>query len=101
MKLSSETPLVSVIILCYNQATIIGRAIESVIGQTYQNIQLVIVDDCSKDNSRDVINNWAQKYPGKIKIYFQPSNVGHPANMNTGYRLSDGELVTFCDGDDW
>ncbi len=101
MKLSSETPLVSIIILCYNQAAIIGRAIESVLGQTYQNIQLVIVDDCSKDNSKQVIEGWQTKYPGKIKTYFQPSNVGHPTNMNTGYRLCDGELISFCDGDDW
>ncbi len=101
MQLSSKKPLVSVIILCYNQAEIIGRAIESVLEQTYQNIQVVIVDDCSKDNSRQVIESWQAKYPGKIKTYFQQVNVGHPANMNTGYRLCDGELITFCDGDDW
>ena len=101
MKVSSDTPVVSIIILCYNQENIIGRAIESVLLQTYKNIQLVIVDDCSKDNSRQVIENWAQKYPEKIKTFFQPSNAGHPANMNTGYKLCDGELITFCDGDDW
>jgi glycosyltransferase involved in cell wall biosynthesis len=101
MKLSSHTPLVSVIILSYNQEGIIGRAIVSVLDQTYKNIQLVIVDDCSKDNSRQVIADWQKKYPGQIKTYFQPVNVGHPANMNTGYKLCDGELITFCDGDDW
>src|SRR5688572_6294346 len=101
MKFSSDKPLVSVIILCYNQAELISRAIESVLEQTYENIQLVVVEDCSKDNSREVITGWQQKYPGKIKVYFQPVNKGHPASMNTGYRLCDGELITFCDGDDW
>ena len=101
MQISSDHPLVSVIILCYNQGDIISRAIESVANQTYRNVQLVIVDDCSKDNSRQVITEWKNKYPGKIKTFFQQSNVGHPANMNTGYKLCDGELITFCDGDDW
>jgi glycosyltransferase involved in cell wall biosynthesis len=101
MKLSSENPLVSVIILCYNQADIVSRAIESVLNQTYKNIQVVLVDDCSRDNSRQVITDWQMKYPERIKTFFQPTNVGHPANMNTGYRLCDGELITFCDGDDW
>jgi len=101
MKLSSDTPLVSIIVLCYNQADIVGRAIESCLSQSYKNIQLVVVDDCSKDNSKQVIESWQTKYPEKIKLFVQPVNVGHPANMNTGYHLCDGELITFCDGDDW
>ena len=101
MQLSTDRPLVSIIVLCYNQAGIIGRAIQSVLEQTYGNIQLVIVDDCSKDNSKEVIESWYKKYPDKIKYFIQPQNVGHPRNMNTGYRLCDGELITFCDGDDW
>lgn len=101
MKLSSDYPLVSVIILCYNQAEIVGRAISSLLNQTYPNVQLVIVDDGSTDASKKIIEEWQARYPKKIKTFFQPSNVGHPANMNTGYRLCDGELVTFCDGDDW
>ena len=101
MKFSTDKPLVSVIVLCYNQAGIIGRAIQSVLNQTYSNIQLVVVDDCSKDDSKNVIESWFKKYPEKIKYFIQPQNVGHPRNMNTGYRLCDGELVTFCDGDDW
>ena len=101
MIFSSNSPFVSVIILCYNQAHLIGKAIESVMNQTYKNIQLVIVDDGSKDNSKQVIETWKNRYPEKIKIFFQPHNVGHPASMNTGYRLCDGELITFCDGDDW
>jgi glycosyltransferase involved in cell wall biosynthesis len=101
MKLSSDQPLVSVIVLCYNQADIISRAVESVLNQTYRNLQLVLVDDCSKDNSKEVILDWYKKHPDRIKYFFQPQNAGHPKNMNTGYRLCDGELITFCDGDDW
>ena len=101
MRLSSDKPLVSVVILCHNQEDIIGRAIKSVVDQTYTNIQLVIVDDCSKDSSRVVIESWKNKFPDKIKYFIQPQNVRHPRNMNMGYKLCDGELVTFCDGDDW
>lgn len=101
MNLSSDNPLVSVIILCYNQAGLISRAISSVLNQTYPNVQLVLVDDCSTDHSKAVIEEWKRKYPERIKTYFQQVNVGHPANMNTGYRLCEGELITFCDGDDW
>ena len=101
MKFSSDPPMVSVIILCYNQANLVSRAIESVLNQTYNNIQVVIVDDGSRDNSRPMIQEWSNKHPEKIKLFFQPVNAGHPASMNTGYRLCDGELITFCDGDDW
>ena len=101
MHLSAEYPLVSIITLCYNQEAIIGRAIESVIKQTYPNIQLVIVDDGSKDGSRDLINQWKNRYPEKIKVHFNERNIGHPKSMNVGYGLCDGELISFCDGDDW
>lgn len=101
MILTLDKPLVSVIILCYNQSEIISRAIKSVLDQSYQNIQVVIVDDCSKDNSKEVIQDWLKKYPDRIKFSIQPQNVGHPRNMNTGFKLCDGELITFCDGDDW
>lgn len=101
MIFSSGSPMVSVIILCYNQAHLVSRAIESVLNQTYKNIQMILVDDGSIDNSRQVIEEWKNQYPEKIKVFFHPKNMGHPVSMNTGYKLCDGELVTFCDGDDW
>lgn len=97
----TPSPSVSVIMPCYNQSAIIGRAIESIISQSYQNLHLIVLDDCSKDDSVEVIDSWRQRYPEKITRYLQPQNVGHARNMNTGYRLCEGDLVTFCDGDDW
>jgi glycosyltransferase involved in cell wall biosynthesis len=101
MELTTPNPLVSIITLCYNQAEIVERAIKSVVEQTYPYIQLVIVDDCSSDNSKSVIQAWQSKYPDKIKAHFNEANQGHPKSMNIGFSLCDGELVSFCDGDDW
>jgi len=75
---------VSVIMTCYNQASIIGRAIESILGQSYQNFHLIVLDDCSSDDSVDVVASWQQRYPEKITLYRQPQNLGHAGNMNTG-----------------
>lgn len=94
-------PTVSVIMPCYNQSRIIGRAIESVVSQSYPNLQLIVMDDCSRDDSVAVIDSWQRRYPDKIALYVQPQNVGHARNMNTGYSLCTGEMITFCDGDDW
>ena len=94
-------PSVSVIMPCYNQSEIVGRAIESVVSQSYPKLHLIVMDDCSRDDSVAVIDSWQRRYPDKITLYVQPQNVGHARNMNTGYSLCQGEMITFCDGDDW
>ena len=87
-------PLISVIIPCYNQAGVLGRAIESALSQTYQNREVIVVDDGSREAVADV----AARYPGVI--YLHQSHQGLAAARNAGIDASNGELLVFLDADD-
>ena len=94
-------PLVSIVVTSYNQKDILPRAIDSVLSQTYNNIQIVIADDGSTDNSQDLINRYFQNFPHKIKPVLSPKNQGIPKNKNMGFRACDGDFITYLDGDDY
>lgn len=90
---------VSVIISNYNYARFLTAAIESTISQSYQNFEIIVVDDGSKDNSRDVLVELQKQYPDKIKAIFQ-ENRGQGGAFNTGFQACSGEVVAFLDADD-
>ena len=87
-------PLVSVVIPCYNQAHFLPEAIESVLGQSYSRVEVVIVDDGSPDHARDVTS----RYP--VVRYVRQNNEGLASARNTGFHHSQGEYVLFLDADD-
>jgi glycosyltransferase involved in cell wall biosynthesis len=89
-----DTPLVSVIIPCYGQAHFLGEAIESVLRQSYQRNEIIVVDDGSPDHAREV----AARYPG-VRYIFQ-ENRGLADARNTGIRESRGTYLVFLDADD-
>ena len=91
----SEDPLVSVIIPTYNHAPYLGEAIQSVLRQTYENYEIIVVDDGSTDNTREVV----AKFGEKIR-YIQQDNQGLSAARNTGIRAAKGELIGLLDADD-
>ena len=88
-------PLVSVIIPNYNYARYVCEAIDSVLTQTYPNIEIIVVDDGSKDESKEIL----QSYGGKIKTILQ-QNQGVSAARNNGLTESKGEFIAFLDADD-
>ncbi|MEA5568527.1 glycosyltransferase family 2 protein [Anabaena sp. UHCC 0399] len=90
---------VSVIISNYNYARYLSRAINSVLSQTYSDIELVIVDDGSSDDSRDVITQIQAQAPDKIKAIFQ-ANQGQGGAFNAGFEAASGEIIAFLDADD-
>ena len=95
-------PLVSIIIPTYNRADVIERALNSVISQTYKNFEVIIVDDGSKDNTEEVVNNFIKKLKNKFKIQYirLPKNYGANFARNYGIKLSEGDLIAFLDSDD-
>jgi Glycosyltransferases involved in cell wall biogenesis len=95
---NKKHPLVSVIICNYNYGQYIGEAIESVMSQTYSNIELVIIDDGSTDNSRKVINLYTTSNPA-IK-YRKQQNQGIVFARNLGIELASGDYIVFLDSDD-
>ncbi|MCI0493416.1 glycosyltransferase, partial [candidate division KSB1 bacterium] len=86
---------ISVIIPTYNRATVLEHAIESVLRQTYQNIELLIVDDGSTDHTRQVV----EKYQSHV-TYLSQLNKGPAAARNFGIQNSQGDLICFLDSDD-
>ena len=90
--------LVSIILCTYNRAPLLPRAIDSVLKQTYDFLELVVVDDGSNDSTRALINNYIQK-DDRISYFFQP-NAGLAEARNTGIRLAIGDFLCFVDSDD-
>lgn len=94
-----QTQLVSVIVPLYNAEKYIEETMESILNQTYKNIEIVIVDDGSKDQSSSIVKNFKKKYPEQIKYILQ-ENQGVSVARNTGIENANGEYISFLDSDD-
>ncbi len=89
--------LVSVIIPTYNRAYCIEKSLRSVLEQTYTNIEVIIVDDCSKDNTEEVINNISDE---RIVYIKNETNLGAAGSRNRGAKFAKGKFLAFNDSDD-
>lgn len=97
---SQDLPLVSIVIPLYNASKYIEETVNSVISQTYTNWEMIIVDDCSIDNSRDIINEFICK-DNRINLIELSNNFGGPAHpRNVGVEHSKGQYIAFLDSDD-
>ncbi len=90
-----DQPLVSVIIPCYNYGKYLPDAFESVRSQDYPNIEVIVVDDGSTDETKEICEKYSQ-----VKYIYQ-TNQGLSAARNTGIKISNGEFLIFLDADDW
>lgn len=90
-------PTVSVILPTYNRAHLIDRAIRSVLNQTYQDFELIVVDDCSTDNTKEVVKSFKDE---RITYIKHEKNKGAAAARNTGIKAAKGEYIAFQDSDD-
>lgn len=96
-----ENPLVSVLVTNYNNADYIVESLESVVNQTYQNIEIVIVDDKSTDDSVRVAQSFIDDHPNyKFTLYVSPENRGCPCSKRKSVELCHGEYFIFLDSDD-
>ena len=91
--------LVSVVIPLYNAEKYIEETIQSILDQTYKEIEIVIVDDGSTDQSPAIVKELGEKYPGKVR-YVHQSNQGVSVARNTGIENATGEYIAFLDSDD-
>ncbi len=92
------TPQVSVIIPAYNTADYIGKAIESALGQTYQNIEVIVVDDASTDGTAKVAQKFVDK---RLKVIINQKNLGVSYSRNRALREAKGTWIALLDSDDW
>jgi glycosyltransferase involved in cell wall biosynthesis len=94
---ASDDPLVSVIIPTYNRSGTIGRAITSVLNQTYNNFELIIIDDNSGDDTEKIVQSFDDP---RLRYIKHDTNRGGGAARNTGIRVAEGEYIAFQDSDD-
>jgi glycosyltransferase involved in cell wall biosynthesis len=96
-------PLVSIIVLTYNSGKYIIETLDSTFNQSYQNIELIVSDDCSTDNTVALTNAWLETHKErfrKTEVITVPVNAGIPKNCNRGLKSSSGEWIKFLSGDD-
>lgn len=96
-KLSEEQPLVTIITVTYNSSAYVRDAIESVLAQQYTNFEYIIGDDCSTDNTWDIIGEY--KDP-RIRKYRNAENLREYLNRNKAIEMANGKYLLFIDGDD-
>ncbi|WP_309498698.1 glycosyltransferase [Sulfurovum sp.] len=97
VKKEKNLPLVSVIVPCYNHEKYVEQTIESIVNQTYKNIELIVIDDGSKDKSPEILQKLSQKYD----FYFErQENIGLPATLNKMIKMAKGKYISLIASDD-
>lgn len=92
--------LISIIMAVYNCATTVREAIDSIINQTYTNWEFIICDDCSTDNTLDIVREYKAKYPDKFKVIQNEQNSKLSYSLNHCLKYANGEFIARMDGDD-
>lgn len=101
--MNESAPLVSVVVITYNSSDMIVETLDSVKEQTYRNIELIVSDDCSPDNTVSVVRNWLKENSGcfvRTKLVESPINTGVAPNINRGCKEAKGEWLKLLSGDD-
>ncbi len=96
-----HTPLLSIIIPNYNNAEYLRECLDSVLAQTYENIEILVCDDCSTDASRAIIQQYEQDYPHKLRALYLKANRGVASARNHALQHARGEYVSTLDSDDY
>ena len=94
-------PAITVIIPMYNAEKYIGECLDSILNQTFQDFEVIVIDDCSTDNSRAVVEDYAEKFGERLKLERTLKNSGSGAfPRNKGVKFSRGEYLLIVDNDD-
>lgn len=95
-----SSPLVSIILPTYNGSRYIRTSIDSCLGQTYQHFELIVVDDCSSDNTASIVKEYTEK-DSRVKYIKNETNKKLPLSLNTGFAAARGELFTWTSDDNY
>lgn len=98
--MSKSNPLVSVLVATYNSENFIKDNLDSLISQTYKNIEIVVCDDASSDKTVSIVKRYQEK-DERIKIIQNEKNLGITLNMNNGIKNCNGKYIAILDADDW
>jgi glycosyltransferase involved in cell wall biosynthesis len=100
MRTGGKKPLVSVVIITYNQKDYLYQCIESALGQDYENFEIIVADDASTDNTQELLKEYDVKYPGKFRLILSQNNQGITKNSNAALFACRGKYVAMLGGDD-
>ena len=92
------SPKVTILVPTYNRAGLLPEALQSALSQTYNNFELVILDDASTDNTKEVIQHFLKD--SRVRYVAHPRNIGIAANRNHGLSLAQGQYIAMLDSDD-
>lgn len=96
----TESPLVTVIAVCYNHSKFVIECLDSIRNQTYHHVQLIIMDDCSQDNSVEIIRDWIERYGIECNFITHQKNQGLCRTLNEALKLAQGEYISIVATDD-
>lgn len=96
-----EKDLISIIVPCYNVEKYVEKTIETIVNQTYSNIEVVVVEDCSKDNTYKILKKLQKKYSDKMKLFQNKENGGLAYTRNRGLEYATGDYIGYIDSDDF
>ena len=91
---------VSIIVPVYNTEKYVAKTLDSLVNQTLNSYEIIVVNDGSTDNSQEIIKEYTKKYPNLIQAYYK-ENGGLGSARNYGLQYAKGEYVGFVDSDDW
>lgn len=95
-----QTPIFTVLTSCYNSELLIDRVYNSLINQTFKSFEWIVIDDCSTDNTKDILSKIKQENRLNIKIYYNNKNSGPTVNYNFGQNIAQGKYIYYADHDD-
>ncbi|MES2777496.1 MAG: glycosyltransferase [Bacteroidota bacterium] len=98
--MKSSSPLVSIMAVNYNSRNYVIETLESIKNQTYENVELIIIDDCSTDGSVDIIREWVKTYPKPVKLILHEKNRGLCATCNHALENATGKYTSMIATDD-
>ena len=91
---------ITIVVPCYNVENYLARCIDSLLAQTYKNIEIVMVEDCSTDGTKDIVREYELKYKN-VKAIYNKENGGLGHARNVAIRSTNTKYVAFIDSDDW
>lgn len=95
-----QNPLVSIVMCTYNGSAYLQEQMESLLQQDYRPLEIVVVDDVSKDNTWELLEQWKAAHPDIFRIYQNESNLGYNKNFEKAIQLAKGEYISISDQDD-